>query len=109
MSSVVFLQQQHVNDNIETYIDALCFTIATVTTTGFGDIVVSGTYGKVLSIIIMVFGVTLFFRLVKVLFVPRQLYSVCQRCGHDRHELHAHFCAQCGSKLRTQPLCTGSA
>jgi hypothetical protein len=37
------------------------------------------------------------FRLVKVLFVPRQLHVVCDVYGHDRHELGAHFCAQCGN------------
>ena len=102
MSTVVYIQQKPINENIDSYLDALYFTIATVTTTGFGDITVVGTGGKLLSIIIMILGVTLFFRLIKSLFVPRQLYTICQGCGHDHHTLDAHYCNQCGHKIRNR-------
>jgi len=100
-STAVYLQQGPINDDVTSYIDALYFTIAAVTTTGFGDIVVVDTTGKILSIVIMIFGVTLFFRLVKSVFVPRKLYAVCDGCGKDSHELHAHFCSGCGRKIKS--------
>ena len=102
MSIFVFVQQAPINDNIVTYLDALYFTIATVTTTGFGDITVVGTEGKLLSIIIMILGVTLFFRLIKSIFVPHQLYTICSSCGHDHHTLDAHYCNQCGHKIKNR-------
>jgi len=102
MSTVVYLQQKPINDGIDSYLDALYFTIATVTTTGFGDITVVGTGGKLLSIIIMILGVTLFFRLIKSIFVPRQLYTICQGCGHDHHSLDAHYCNHCGHKIKNR-------
>lgn len=102
MSTFVFIQQGPINDNIITYLDALYFTIATVTTTGFGDITVVGTGGKLLSIVIMILGVTLFFRLVKSIFVPHQLYSICSNCGQDHHTLDAHYCNQCGHKIKNR-------
>jgi len=73
MCTFVYIQQRPINDNIVSYLDALYFTIATVITTGFGDITVVGTGGKLLSIVIMILGVTLFFRLIRSIFVPRQL------------------------------------
>ena len=42
------------------YIDALYFTVATLTTTGFGDITLTGTEGRVLSIVMMIVGITCF-------------------------------------------------
>lgn len=102
MSTVVYVQQVGINSDINNYVDALYYTIATVTTTGFGDIVVQGTWGKLLSIIIMILGVTLFFRLVKSLFIPRQLYSVCSGCGNDHHALDAHYCGHCGHKIKNR-------
>ena len=38
ITAVVYVSQVHINDDINDYIDALYFTIATLTTTGFGDI-----------------------------------------------------------------------
>jgi voltage-gated potassium channel len=102
MSTFVYLQQGPINEGIVTYLDALYFTIATVTTTGFGDITVVGTGGKLLSIVIMILGVTLFFRLVKSIFVPSQLYSICPSCGQDHHSLDAHYCNQCGHKIKNR-------
>jgi voltage-gated potassium channel len=102
MSTIVYIQQKPINDSIDSYLDALYFTIATVTTTGFGDITVVGAGGKLLSIIIMILGVTLFFRLIKSLFVPRQLYTICPSCGHDHHSLDAHYCNHCGHKIKNR-------
>jgi voltage-gated potassium channel len=102
MSTLVFIQQRPINDSVSSYLDALYYTIATVTTTGFGDITVVGTGGKLLSIIIMILGVTLFFRLIKSIFVPHQLYTICSHCGHDHHSLDAHYCSQCGHKIKNR-------
>ncbi len=109
MSTVVYIQQKPINDSISSYLDALYFTIATVTTTGFGDTTVVGSSGKLLSIVIMILGVTLLCRLVKSLFVPRQLYTICPGCGLDHHALDAHYCNHCGHKIRNRFFCRSLA
>ncbi len=103
MSSIMFLEQIGKNPDIETFVDALYFTISTVTTTGFGDVVAVGTVGRLLSIVTMLLGVTLFFQLLKSIFVSRQLYLVCTSCGHETHQPEAGFCARCGHKLKQRP------
>jgi len=84
------------NDGINDYVDALYFTVTTLTTTGYGDITLQGTGGRLLSVLIMIFGVTLFFRLAHVLFRPTKLRHECESCGLQRHEPDAVHCKHCG-------------
>jgi len=84
---------------IDGYIDALYFTIATLTTTGFGDIVLPGDWGKILSIVTMISGITLFVRLAQALFQPHKVRFDCPTCGLMRHEPDAVHCKACGTQL----------
>ena len=43
VSAIVYVQQRTINPDIDDYLDALYFTIATLTTTGFGDITLEGS------------------------------------------------------------------
>jgi voltage-gated potassium channel len=70
MTAVVYETQHWSNPGIGNYADALYFTVTALTTTGFGDIVLTGTAGRMITVIIMIFGVTLFLRLAQVLFRP---------------------------------------
>ena len=81
------------------YVDALYFTVTTLTTTGFGDITLPGTWGKLLSIVIMVTGVTLFIRLAQALFRPHKVRYRCQSCGLGLHDPDAVHCKACGVLL----------
>ena len=84
---------------IDSYVDALYFTVATLTTTGFGDVVLPGTGGKLLSIVIMVSGITLFVRLAQPLFRPYKVRFACPACGLMRHDPDAVHCKACGILL----------
>ena len=44
-----------------------------LTTTGFGDITLHGTLGRLISVVIMIFGVTLFFNLARALLNPHKV------------------------------------
>jgi voltage-gated potassium channel len=81
------------------YIDALYFTVATVTTTGFGDIVLPGVWGKLTAIATMIVGITLFVRLAQALFRPAKVVFQCPRCALQRHEPDAVYCKACGEIL----------
>lgn len=58
----------------EGYVDAMYVTVATVTTTGFGDIVLPGVAGKLTAIVTMIIGITLFVRLARALFRPNKVF-----------------------------------
>jgi voltage-gated potassium channel len=99
MTGFVYETQRWTNSEIGNYIDALYFTIAALTTTGFGDITLTGTLGHLISVIIMIFGVTLFLRLVQVLLRPHKVKYPCPVCGLQRHDRDAVHCKACGTIL----------
>jgi voltage-gated potassium channel len=86
-------------EGIHGYLDALYFTVATLTTTGFGDITLMGNWGRLLSIVIMLVGITLFLRLAQTLMRPGKVKYPCERCGLQKHDLDAVHCKACGNML----------
>ena len=99
MSAIVYETQHWTNPQIANYVDALYFTVTALTTTGFGDITLPGTAGRLISVAIMIFGVTLFLRLVRVLLVPHKVRFPCPACGLQRHDADAVHCKACGTLL----------
>lgn len=81
-------------------IEALYFTVATVTTTGFGDITLKGDLGKVASVLMMLIGVSLFLRLAQAITKPERKTILCSGCGLSRHDAHAVHCLACGKLLQ---------
>jgi voltage-gated potassium channel len=102
MTAVVYESQHRHNPAIGNYLDALYFTVATLTTTGFGDITLIGTSGRLLAIVMMIVGVSLFVRMVQVLFRPRRMHHSCPRCGFSEHESDAVHCKRCGTLLASE-------
>ena len=84
---------------ISGYLDALYFTVATLTTTGFGDITLPGNWGRVLSIVVMLTGITLFLRLAQTIMRPHKVRFPCDRCGLQKHDPDAVHCKACGNLL----------
>ena len=99
MSAIVYETQHWSNPEIRNYIDALYFTVSALTTTGFGDIVLEGTAGRLISVLIMIFGVTLFLRLIRALLSPHKVRFPCPACGLQRHDVDAVHCKACGALL----------
>lgn len=85
---------------LEGYVDALYFTVATITTTGFGDITLPGTAGKLTSIVTMIVGISLFVKLAQAVFRPNKVFFECPGCGLRRHEPDAVHCKACGHLLK---------
>ena len=86
-------------EGISGYVDALYFTITSLTTTGYGDIILPGTWGRLLSIAVMLGGVGLFFRLIQSLNVPHKVFHPCPTCGLQRHDQDAVHCKACGQTI----------
>ncbi|MFT4938442.1 MAG: voltage-gated potassium channel [Paraglaciecola sp.] len=96
ITAVVLVSQEGKNSGINNYIDALYFTITTLTTTGFGDITLLGTDGRILAVLIMIFGISLFLRLIQTIFRPTKVKYECPNCGLNRHDSDAVHCKHCG-------------
>ena len=99
MTGLIYATQYRTNPEIRNYADALYFTVTTLTTTGFGDITLAGTTGRMLSVVTMICGVTLFLRLAQVLFRPSKVRFSCPICGLQRHDADAVHCKHCGETL----------
>jgi voltage-gated potassium channel len=98
-TSLVYQTQAGTNPDIANYVDALYFTVATLSTTGFGDVTLEGNSGKLLSVAIMIVGISLFLRLVQVILRPSKAVFSCPTCGLRRHDHDAVHCKACGTIL----------
>ncbi len=96
VTSIVYVTQNDINPQINTYLDALYFTVTTLTTTGFGDVTLQGPGGRLLSILIMIIGVSLFLRLLQAIFRPTKVKCECPDCGLLLHDADAVHCKHCG-------------
>ena len=99
MTGIVYETQHISNPQIVNYADALYFTVTALTTTGFGDITLPGTLGRLISVVIMILGVTLFFNLARALLQPNKVRFLCPTCGLMRHDPDAVHCKACGQLL----------
>jgi len=99
MTAIVYETQHLTNPGITNYADALYFTVTTLTTTGFGDITLPGSTGRLLSVAIMIFGVSLFIRLVQVMLRPPRVRYTCPDCALAFHDADAVHCKHCGRVL----------
>jgi len=99
VTAIVFVLQVDKNPAIKDYADALYFTVTALTTTGFGDVILVGTSGHLLAVLIMIFGISLFLRLIQTIFRPEKVRYECPSCGLNRHEPDAVHCKHCGTIL----------
>jgi voltage-gated potassium channel len=99
VTGFVYATFRGIHPGISGYLDALYFTVATLTTTGFGDITLPGNWGRVLSIVVMLTGITLFLRLAQTIFKPHKISHDCPTCGLSKHDPDAVHCKACGVVL----------
>jgi voltage-gated potassium channel len=98
-SGVVYAFYARNHPEIDGFVDALYFTVTTITTTGFGDVTLPGTGGKLLTILMMLAGVGLFVRLAHAVFRPAKVRFPCPTCGLQLHDFDAVHCKACGRLL----------
>lgn len=102
ITALVYVIEDEINPQITNYLDALYFTVTTLTTTGFGDITLQDRNGRLLSIVIMVVGVALFLRLVQTVFRPNKVRYTCPDCGLTLHDPDAVHCKHCGRLINIE-------
>jgi len=101
MTALVFVLRGQ-ETGLGSYVDALYFTVATLTTTGFGDIAMATPQGRLLAVAIMVVGVGLFLRLARAIFSPAKVRHKCSECGLLKHDPDAIHCKHCGAELKIE-------
>lgn len=102
MTALVLVLRGGQEPGLETYVDALYFTVTTLTTTGYGDILMTTGTGRILAVGIMVIGVALFLRLARAIFVPAKVRHKCPECGLLKHDPDAIHCKHCGHDLKIE-------
>jgi voltage-gated potassium channel len=104
-SGLIYQVEHPVNpQNYATFLDAFYFSVVTMTTVGFGDVVPISELGRLLTVLMILTGIALIpwqvgdliKRLVKT---ANQIETVCSSCGLAFHDIDAGFCKRCGTKL----------
>ena len=87
-----------------TFLDAMYFSVVTMTTVGYGDVTPVSEAGRTLTVMMILTGIAL---------IPSQVGSLiqninriqavntvrCESCGLSSHEADAGYCRRCGTKL----------
>ena len=100
MTGFVYETQHLSNPGITNYADALYFTVTALTTTGFGDITLQGTTGRLISVVIMIFGVTLLSISLAPCCGQTRCASNALIAGCSTHDPDAVHCKACGKMLK---------
>jgi voltage-gated potassium channel len=104
--SGLIYQAEHPTNSAQygTFLDAIYFAVATMTTVGYGDISPISQTGRLLTILMILTGIALIpwqigdliRRLVKT---TNKIEIICPGCGLAAHDADAQFCRVCGTLL----------
>lgn len=70
------------------WFDSLYFTVSTISTVGFGDITPKTTFGKIIVILLIIFGITIFFVIIESLMQIAVKKRVAEALKLEEEEIH---------------------
>jgi voltage-gated potassium channel len=109
-SGLIYQVEHPVNSKgFSTFLDAIYFSVATMTTIGFGDITPASEIGQFLTVLMILTGIALIpwqlGDLIKQLVkTSKQVEIRCSNCGLASHDDDARFCKACGKELSATGL-----
>lgn len=100
-SGLFFYVENTLNPKVETFGDAFYFTVVTLSTVGFGDIIPMSEAGKWVTVFMILSGIILIpwqvSRIVKEwLHIATKKEVICPECGLRYHDENASHCKSCG-------------
>lgn len=104
-SGLIYQVEHPVNaKDFNTFLDAVYFSVVTMTTVGFGDVTPISEPGRLLTVLMIFTGIALIpwqvGDLIKQLVkTSNKLETLCLNCGLAFHDKDANFCKNCGTKL----------
>lgn len=101
ISSGLFFQvESSINPGVNTFGDAFYYTVVTLTTVGFGDILPVSTAGRMVTVIMIISGIILIpwqaSQIIKEWIHKRKKDITCPNCGLRYHDADASHCKSCG-------------
>ncbi|PSB03521.1 ion transporter [Merismopedia glauca] len=104
-SGLIYQVEHPVNGKVfKTFLDAVYFSVVTMTTVGFGDVTPISEVGRLLTVLMILTGIALIptqlANLIKQFIkTTNQVTSICPVCGFSPHDIDAIFCKICGASL----------
>ncbi len=104
-SGAIYQVEHYSNPEVfTTFFDALYFSVVTMTTVGFGDVIPLSESGRILTVMMIFSGIILIpwqlsILTQKFLQNSQQGNQICSHCGLKFHDRDANFCKICGTKL----------
>ena len=100
-SGLFFYVENSLNPKVRTFGDAFYFTVVTLTTVGFGDIIPLSEAGKWVTVLMILSGIILIpwqiSRIVKEwIHIATKKEVLCPGCGLRYHDENASHCKSCG-------------
>ncbi len=104
ISSALFYQVENtINPEVSNFGDAFYYTVVTLTTVGFGDILPLSGAGRLITILMIVSGIILIpwqaSRIIKEWISRGKKMVICKKCGLKYHDKNASHCKACGSTI----------
>jgi voltage-gated potassium channel len=102
--ALMFLVEGPYNQEFSSIPTSIYWTIVTISTVGFGDIVPQTAFGQVVATIVILTGYSIIAvptgiitsQLIDQIRADRMMY-LCDQCGDGEHDRAAKFCKSCGN------------